>query len=181
MLQLAQSAYRLLKFASQEFSDLWNWSPLFLLINSCNTEVKWYAVQCLGIYWSLSDTTRQVLKTSLFDDPEQGILVDARLRFHSWVGKIYSFRNRSIHQEDKIFENSCLFLPSKMECRSPGEHTLWVTDQDVGDEFVDICGTLLPRKRTAMRLNISQTSLTPLIAFLPHLLTLYILRHQRGV
>jgi len=61
-LELTRTVFRFLKFSPQQFCTVWNWSPMFSLMEHPNTEVNYYATQHISIYLGTSDETNRKLK-----------------------------------------------------------------------------------------------------------------------
>jgi hypothetical protein len=54
-LEIVKAVYRFLKFSVKEFRDLWNWAPLFGLLQHSNEEIKAFSYQCVILLLGVSE------------------------------------------------------------------------------------------------------------------------------
>eukprot|EP01116_Phalansterium_solitarium_P008707 TRINITY_DN2266_c0_g2_i3.p1 TRINITY_DN2266_c0_g2~~TRINITY_DN2266_c0_g2_i3.p1 ORF type:complete len:1859 (-),score=760.71 TRINITY_DN2266_c0_g2_i3:142-5718(-) len=124
--ELLRTAHRFLRLSPTDFAALWNWAPVFALLEHPDTAVRWHAAQCISIYLGASDSTRTKLKEQL---------------------KLPEFQFGIPEQEERSLETAALFLNDAADVDAPvREHVMCVTAADLNQHLVDVCGVLLPRK-----------------------------------
>ncbi|ORY03799.1 P-loop containing nucleoside triphosphate hydrolase protein, partial [Basidiobolus meristosporus CBS 931.73] len=124
------SAYRLLKTSVRSFAGLFNWTPLFQLINYSDQEIRYYVVLSLSLLLEMSDR-------------------ETHDSIRSLVGDIYRPGNENLsllnitEQEElsnerlKMILEACSFIPS--------EDAPILNASDLSPATVNLCGVLLPR------------------------------------
>ena len=56
---IASTAHRLLKCSTKVFSEIWNWSPFYALLQHPDSLVRWHAGESVSLLLMMNDSTKE--------------------------------------------------------------------------------------------------------------------------
>ncbi|KAK9759948.1 AAA ATPase midasin, partial [Basidiobolus ranarum] len=126
---LLVSAYRLLRSSVRSFAGLFNWTPLFQLINYSDQEIRYYVVLCLSLLLEMSDR-------------------ETHDSIQSLVGDIYQPGDEKLSllnmTEQEHLSNEKLKMILEASNPIPSTTTATLRSEDLSSSTVNLCGVLLP-------------------------------------
>ena len=134
-LRVLKTGYNLLCYDFETFYRVWDWSPVFKLLQHRHPEVRWYALHIVAIVTEMSDQVKCNLLDKLLNTEEKNSLVICEcLTGEAW----------NLREECVIRNEFCPVASDTMDVDSNTNESCF-SDKDLIGECATICGVLLPR------------------------------------
>jgi len=146
-LSLVQSTYRLLSFNRKVFSSLWNWTPLFSLLEIDSHKIRWYVIKSMSMVLNVPDHQIEAIKPYYNQYHHQIVLIEK---------DILNIESNQIflnHQQQSTVSESetdmVVDSNSNIDDNNSNSNTnIYIQKEDLDNSIVDICGILLFKKFT---------------------------------
>ncbi|KAN0037183.1 hypothetical protein ACTFIV_002519 [Dictyostelium citrinum] len=162
-LRLVQSCYRLLSFNKSLFSSLWDWTPLFSLLEIKSQRITWYVIKSMSMVLNVPDHQISQIKPLFKQYHNQIIQVESEL-LNLESSKL--FLNNHQHKEKENINNNNNSNNSSNNSNNNNSNdnsdnqekeedeeelvnkypNIFIQKQDLHKSIVDVCGILLFKK-----------------------------------
>lgn len=132
ILCVLKTGFNLLCYDFETFYNLWDWSPIFKLLQHSHPEVRWYAVHIVAILTEMSEQ----LKLSLLD---KRFTIDER---NSFVIHECLTRGSSSLVQECMERNESM---DSMDVDTSSTSGSFFSEEDLIGKYTTICGVVLPR------------------------------------
>ena len=136
ILHVLKTGYNLLCYDYETFFCIWDWSPIFKLLQHRHPEVRWYALQIVAILTELSDQ----LKLSLLDKILTAEERNAFVVRECLTGESSSLLEDFVDRND--FSSS---ISDSMDVNMSSTNGSYFSKEDFTGKYTTICGVMLPR------------------------------------
>eukprot|EP01132_Coremiostelium_polycephalum_P002326 gene2326-2870_t len=139
-IRLVQTAYRLLTFNRKVFSSLWNWSPLFSLLEIKSSRIRWYVIKCMSMILNISDNQIEQLRPYYQEYHHEIIQVEKDiLNLESSI----LILNQSPTSTSSSPISSSHFSNIDNNNNNSTNQNIYVQKEDLHSSIIDVCGILL--------------------------------------
>ncbi|KAM9966569.1 hypothetical protein ACTFIR_006789 [Dictyostelium discoideum] len=140
-LGLVQSCFRLLSFNKSLFSSLWDWTPLFSLLEIKNQRITWYVIKSMSMVLNVPDHQITQIKPLFKQYHNQIIQIESEL-LNLESSKLFLNNNQ---QKENINNNQGEEEKEDEELINKYPN-IFIQKQDLHKSIVDVCGILLFKK-----------------------------------
>ena len=134
ILCVLKTGYNLLCYDFETFCNIWDWSPVFELLQHKHPEVRWFAVHIVAMISEMSDQVKLNLVEKCFTIEERNKLL---------VSECFAKGSSDLIRE--CMEKSCSVMTDSMEVDIITPDGSFFTNEDLVDKYTTICGVVLPR------------------------------------
>ena len=128
--------YNLLCYDFESFYSVWDWSPVFNLLQHRNPDVRWFAVNIVAVITEMSEQIKLGLLQNCISIEECN-----KFTLSEWLtrGPSYLIQQCMEWKEPSSVAADCM----DVDGRSHGGSV--ITEEDLVGSYVTICGVMLPR------------------------------------
>ncbi|KAK5577473.1 hypothetical protein RB653_002414 [Dictyostelium firmibasis] len=146
-LRLVQSCYRLLSFNKGLFSSLWDWTPLFSLLEIKSQRITWYVIKSMSMVLNVPDHQITQIKPLFKQYHNQIIQIESELlNLESSKLFLNQHNNHQQQQQQKDNINNESTENVDEEELINKYPNIFIQKQDLHNSIVDVCGILLFKK-----------------------------------
>lgn len=149
ILCVLKTCNNLLCYDFETFCNVWDWSPVFELLQHKHPEVRWFAVHIVAMISEMSDQVKLNLVEKCFT-------IEERNKF--LVTECFVKGSSDLIRECMDWEKSHSVMTDSMEVDTITPDGSFFTNEDLVDKYTTICGVVLPRMPGTS--NLSDKSLT---------------------
>lgn len=136
ILCVLKTGYNLLCYDFETFYGVWDWSPIFKLLQHRHPEVRWYALHIVAILTEMSDQVKCSLLDKLLNTEEKNSFV---------ICECLTGESLCLREECVIRNEFCSMASESMDVDTSSTNESCFSDEDLIGEYTTICGVLLPR------------------------------------
>lgn len=136
ILCVLKTGYNLLCYDFETFYGVWDWSPIFKLLQHRHPEVRWYALHIVAILTEMSDQVKCSLLDKLLNTEEKNSFV---------IRECLTGESLCLREECVIRNEFCSMASESMDVDTSSTNESCFSDEDLIGECTTICGVLLPR------------------------------------
>ncbi|EGC33347.1 hypothetical protein DICPUDRAFT_154614 [Dictyostelium purpureum] len=136
-LTLVQSCYRLLTFNRKIFSTLFNWSPLYSLLEIKSQRITWYVIKCMSMVLNVPDNQLESIKPLYKQYHHQIIQIENEIL------NLESSRLFLNQNYNTVYENNEDVIEIDQE---KVNRNIFIEKEDLHHTIIDVCGILLFKK-----------------------------------
>ncbi|KAI9276342.1 P-loop containing nucleoside triphosphate hydrolase protein [Umbelopsis sp. AD052] len=149
LVDLLLTTYRLLSYSTSTFSPLWSWSPLFALLSSSSSTVRYLTVLCLSKVYGITDQmTAQALRalTDCGDAPAEEFFVEVE-------GQKVDLRTFTILEQERLAKAQISMLENSY---STQDNSNYLQESDLSTLTIDLCGVILPKPQSPVNTQLNE-------------------------
>ena len=136
ILCVLKTGYNLLRYDFETFYNVWDWSPVYELLQHEHPEVRWFAVHIIAMITEMSDQVKLNLVEKCFT-------IEERNKF--LVIECFAKGSSDIIKECMDWEKSRSVMADSMEVDTITPNGSFFNEEDLVDKYTTICGIVLPR------------------------------------
>lgn len=136
ILCVLKTCYNLLCYDFETFYSMWDWSPIFKLLQHRHPEVRWYALHIVAMLTEMSDQSKLSLLDKLLTIEERNTFI---------VRECITGESPSLLQGCIDRNEFCSSITDSMDVDTSSTNRAYLSEEDLTGEYTTICGVVLPR------------------------------------
>lgn len=136
ILCILKTGYNLLYYDFETFCNVWNWGPVFKLLQHGHSKVRWYAVHVTAMITEMTDQVKLNLLEKFLTNEERNKFV---------VSECLTKGSSNLIREVMSWNKSTSVTADSMDMDLSTSHVSYFTEEDLVGKYTTICGVVLPR------------------------------------
>ncbi|KAF2076411.1 hypothetical protein CYY_002268 [Polysphondylium violaceum] len=157
-LSLVQSTYRLLSFNRKVFSSLWNWTPLFTLLEIDSHKIRWYVIKTMSMVLNVPDHQIEAIKPFYNQYHHQIVQIEKDI-INIESTQIFLNNNNYNNNSSNSNNSSGGDTDTQDMITDISNPNIYIQKEDLDNSIVDICGILLFKKFSISSNGLLSTSI----------------------
>ena len=131
-----KTGYNLLCYDFEIFYSIWDWSPVFNLLQHRNPDIRWFAVNIVAVITEMSEQIKLGLLENCISIEECN-----KFTISEWLTRGPSY----LVQQCMEWKDPSSVAADFMDVDSRSHEGSVITEEDLVGSYVTICGVMLPR------------------------------------